>query len=210
MSLTGVLDCIHFDGSLPIHPSRLISFLPQAFFNFSKLSNTVLANKIYFFIQKKCAHKRLTSSDLKESYCKFLNIPTESWLVMEKFLGALYYTDEIKHVIDGSKRTSLQNCLSQPVYECVLKRGNLYKPTLAKLTAPERNMPILMKVATMGHFALEYLWTQIAEPLQQRFTMQFDLNTTWNFRHVIDPQVQANLFSLVNKLFQQELEVAIC
>ena len=129
---------------------------------------------------------------------------------MEKFLGALYYTDEIKHVIDGSMRTSLQNFLSQPIYECVLKRGSLYKPTLANLAAPERNMPILMKVATMGHFALEYLWTQIAEPLQQRFMMQFDLNTTWNFRHVIDPQVQVNLFSLVKKLFQQELEVTVC
>ena len=40
--------------------------------------------------------------------------------------------------------------------------------------------------------------------------MQFDRNTTWNFRHVIDPQVQVNLFSLVKKLFQQELEVTVC
>lgn len=210
MSLNGILDCIRFDESLPIHPSRLTSFLPKCFFNFSKLNNTVLANKIYFFIQKKCAHKHLTSSTLKDPYCKLLSVSTESWLVMEKFLGALYYTDEIKHVIDGSMRTSLQNFLSQPIYECVLKRGSLYKPTLSKLAAPERNMPILMKIATMGHFALEYLWTQIAEPLQQRFTMQFDLNTTWNFRHVIDPQVQVNLFSLVKKLFQQELEVTVC
>ncbi len=210
MSLSGVLDCIHFDKALPIHPSHLTSFLPEVFFNFSKLNNTVLAYKIHFFIQKKCAYKHLTSTDLENPYCKLLNIPTESWLVMEKFLGALYYTDEIKHVIDGATRTSLQNFLSQPIYECVLKRGSLYKPTLANLAALERNMPILMKVATVGHFALEYLWTQTSDALQQRFTMQFDVNTTWNFRHVIDPQVQVNLFSLVKKLFQQELEVTLC
>ena len=210
MSLSGVLDCIHFDESLPIHSSRLTSFLPESFFNFSKLNNPVLAYKIYFLIQKKCAHKSLTSADLKNPYCKLLTIPTASWLLMEKFLGALYYTDEIKHVIDGTTRTSLQNFLSQPIYECVLKRGSLYKPTLTGLAVPERNMPILMKVATMGHFVLEYLWTQITEALQQRFTMQFDLNTTWDFRHVIDPQIQVNLFSLVKKLFQQELEVALC
>lgn len=210
MSLSGVLDCIHFDKALPIHPSHLTSFLPEVFFNFSKLNNTVLAYKIHFFIQKKCAYKHLTSTDLKNPYCKLLNIPTESWLIMEKFLGALYYTDEIKHVIDGATRTSLQNFLSQPIYECVLKRGSLYKPTLANLAALERNMPILMKVATVGHFALEYLWTQTSDALQQRFTMQFDVNTTWNFRHVIDPQVQVNLFSLVKKLFQQELEVTLC
>lgn len=210
MSLNALMDCILFDESLPIHPSRLVSFLPEKFLNFSQLNNEVLVHKLYFFIQKKCAHKTLTSSHLKDPYCKFLNISTEAWSVMEKFLGALYCTDEIKRIIDGSTRTSLQNFLSQPIYECVLKRGNLYKPTLAKLSAPEGNMPILVKIATIGHFTIEYLWTQIAEPLQQRFIMQFDLNSTWNFRHVIDPQIQVNLFSLVKKLFQQELEVNLC
>lgn len=210
MSLNGVLDCIRFDESLAIHPSRLASFLPESFCNFQTLNNKILVYKIHFFIQKKCGQQTLNEKLLKDPYCKLLTIPIESWLLMEKFLGALYCTDEIKRVIDGTTRISLQNFLSQSIYECILKRGSLYKPTLSKLPTPEGTMPILMKIATMGHFALEYLWTQIAEPLQQRFTMKFDLNTTWNFRHVIDPQFQVNLFSLVKKLFQQELEVEIC
>ena len=55
MSLTGILDCIRFDESLPIHPSRLTSFLHESLFKFATLNNTVLANKIYFFEIKEIA-----------------------------------------------------------------------------------------------------------------------------------------------------------
>ena len=119
MSLNGVLDCIRFDESLAIHPSRLASFLPESFCNFQTLNNKILVYKIHFFIQKKCGQQTLNEKLLKDPYCKLLTIPIESWLLMEKFLGALYCTDEIKRVIDGTTRISLQNFLSQSIYECI-------------------------------------------------------------------------------------------
>ncbi len=210
MSLTAMLDCIVFDESLQIHPSRLIQFLPEIFFNFSAFNNKTLVHKLHFFIHKKLICNGLIPHNLKDPYCDLLKIKTENWIVMEKFLGALYCTEEIKHIIDGTTCATLQKFLSQSIYECVLKRGNLYKPALESLSVPKETLPINSKILGIGHFILEYLWTQVSDALQQRFIMQFDMNSTWNFRHVIDPQIQKTLFSLIKKLFQQELEISIC
>lgn len=210
MSLAAMLDCIIFDESLQIHPSRLVSFFPESFFNFSAFNNKTLVHKLHFFIHKTLTCKDLMPNDLKDPYCDLLKIKTENWITMKNFLGALYCTEEIQHTIDGATCASLQKFLSQSIYECVLKRGNLYKPVLESLSIPKENLPINSKILGIGHFILEYLWTQVSEALQQRFIMQFDLNSNWNFRHVIDPQIQKSLFSLIKKLFQQELEISIC
>lgn len=111
--------------------------------------------------------------------------------------------DEVKTTVDHFKKKLLLSLISEKGYDFVIRRGNLYAPTLQSIAVPTCAGELERRIRATGIFLLEYLWTQQPRPLLQRLVLKFNNGTAWNFRHVIEPNLQRQLFNVYGHLLKE-------
>ena len=74
---------------------------------------------------------------------------------------------------------------------------------LKNIAIPSYSGELEQRIHAVGKFLLEYLWTQQPQPLLQRLVLKFNDGSTWNFQHVIDPNLQQQLFNIYKHLLKE-------
>ncbi len=202
-SLNVLKKMVHVNVYEEIHPSFLVRFLPNTWKNLPNFTNASLRFRSQWLLNKSLNVQPVTLDLCEHPYMQLLDISYKSWLCLEKVWGAIYWTHEIKKLVNRQDKEDLLRYLTQEIYVFVLKMGDLYAPILN--TIPLLNVPDKLneRITSAGRFLLEYLWAQQPEPLIQRFVLKMPLGIPWNFRHVVDPVLQHKLMGLCKRLLMQ-------
>lgn len=193
-----------------IHPSFLTKFIPELFNHLSKITNTYLTFSIQNFLEKKLEILPVEKKVCLHPHAFLLMIERHQLIWLKKILGALYCLKNIRKVIDRQTKKELLEFLGEQNYHFVIKQGELYEPFIRKIKI---NLPqefSTQEIENAGQFLLEYLWCRQPECLIQRFVLRFDSLIPWDFRHVVDCELQDQLLNLCRRLLRQEEKVGLC
>lgn len=178
-----------------------VPFLKSA----KKLFNTKnrrLKAKLDAYVWHTLKLQPILSEHLKHPHYFFLSITAHQWKALLQMLGGIYCLNTVKKRIRMEERKSL-TFLSDKLYTFVVKQGNLYAPILKTIVSIESDSDHwVQSVQRSGQFLLEYLWTQQPVPLVQRFALIMPPSYSWNFRHVIDPTNQYQLYNICKHLLK--------
>ena len=193
-----------------IHESFLRKYLPDLVDFSPKISNPYLIFKIQSFLEKKLNLPAIEKKFCTHPYLFLLMQAPDQLHWLEKILGALYCIKEIKKVIDRPKKRELLDFLGEELYSFVIKQGGLYVPFIAKINITLEQDISITTIENTGHFLLEYLWCHQPDCLMQRFILRFDAAKIWDFRHVIDCDLQDQLLNLCRRLLRQKEKAGLC
>ena len=188
---------------LSVHSSFLDPYLPKALRNFTALKHPRLKFKIFAHLFRHLKLKPLSEELSQHPYCDFLDLSPQQWSTFKNLLGALYFLDEVKTTVSYFKKKLLLELISEKGYDLLLHRGSLYAPMLKNIAIPSCSGELEQRIHAVGKFLLEYLWTQQPQPLLQRLVLKFNDGSTWNFQHVIDPNLQQQLFNIYKHLLKE-------
>lgn len=188
---------------LSVHPSFLEQYLPKALHNFTELKHPRLKFKLFTHLFRQLKLKTLSEELSKHPYNDFLNLSPRQWSTFINVPGALYFLDEVKTTVNHFKKKLLLELISEKGYDLLLHRGSLYAPILKNIAIPSYSGELEQRIHAVGKFLLEYLWTQQPQPLLQRLVLKFNDGSTWNFQHVIDPNLQQQLFNIYKHLLKE-------
>lgn len=193
-----------------IHPSFLTQYIPELFDYLSKITNTYLTFSIQNFLEKKLEILPIEKKVCLHPHLFLLMIEPHQLIWLKKTLGALYCLKSIRKVIDKQKKKEMVEFLGEENYLFVIKQGELYEPFIRKIKI---NLPqefSTQEIENTGQFLFEYLWSRQPECLIQRFILRFDSSIPWDFRHVVDCELQDQLLNLCRRLLRQEEKVGLC
>lgn len=188
---------------LSVHPSFLDQYLPKALHNFTALKHPRLKLKVLAHLFHRLKLEPLFDEAAQSPYSNFLTLSPQQWSTFINLPGALYFLDEVKTTISFFKKKLLLSLLSANGYDFVIHRGNLYAPMLESIAVPPCSGELEQRICAVGKFLLEYLWTQQPQPLLQRLVLKFNSGSTWNFQHVIDPNLQQQLLNIYKHLLKE-------
>ena len=204
VSITDLKSWVAYNFELDMHPSFYEKIFPECLQPIQRFTNPCLRHKLQIFAVNKLQLLAIPPELLKHPYSKLLQYTSSKWLYLKKALGAIYCTQEIKQIIQNQQQNEISTFLSPELYHWVLHQGPLYMPLFSELENPyQQEESLVTKIDFVGKFLLEYLWTQQPESLQQRFTLKFSKNEPWNFRHVIDPNLQIKIYNLTCRFAEQ-------
>lgn len=193
-----------------IHSSFLTKCIPELYVYLSKLTNTYLTFRLQAFIEKKLNLPPIEKNVCSHPHLFLLMLEEQQLIFLKKTLGALYCLQSIRKIIDKPTKKALVEFLGEKTYFFVLKQGELYEPFIKKINI---NLPqefSTKEIEAAGQFLLEYLWCRQPDCLIQRFLLRFDASTSWDFRHVVDCELQDQLLNLCRRLLRQEEKVGLC
>lgn len=188
-----------------IHPSYLSKFLPKPLQNFSNFQSQRLKSKIALYLFHKCKLEPISKELLQHPYCCFASTSIERWNLLSYLLGALYFLQEIRKIVHHFDKQILRSLLSEPCYNLVIHRGNLYAPILQLISVPKCEGELEQRIRTAGKFLLGYLWSQQPKPWLQRFLLKMPSHKTLNFQPTVHEHLQHQLFTICKHL-QKEME----
>ena len=197
VSITDLRPWIACNFELDMHPSFYEKIFPECLRSLQRFTNPRLRYKLQIFAANKLQLLAIPPESLEHPYLKLLQYTPSKWLCLKKALGAIYCAQEIKQIIQSQQQNEISAFLSPKLYHWVLQQGPFYMPLFSDLETPCQEESLVAKIDLVGKFLLEYLWTQQSEALQQRFTLKFAKNETWNFRHVIDPNLQTKIYNFI-------------
>lgn len=193
-----------------IHTSFLTKYIPELFDYLSKITNTYLTFRIQNFLEKKLEILPIEKKVCSHPYLFLLMIEPHQLIWLKKTLGALYCLKDIRKIIDKQKKKNLLEFLGEENYLFIIKQGELYEPFIRKIKI---NLPqdfSTQGIEDAGQFLFEYLWSRQPECLIQRFVLRFNSSISWEFRHVVDCELQDQLLNLCRRLLRQEEKVGLC
>ncbi len=193
-----------------VHGTFLKKYIPELVKYLPKISNPYLIHNIQVFLNKKLKLLTVEVKYYTHPYLFLLMIDPSVLLWLKKLLGALFCLKEIKKVIDKQKKKELLAFLGEEVYFFVIKQGDLYVPFIEKINGMLEPEFSVNSIETIGQFLLEYLWCRQPECLVQRFVLRFDAGLSWNFRHVVDSDLQNQLLVLCKRLLKQREKIGLC
>ena len=198
------------NDSSNIHESFLRKYIPDLVDFSTKISNPYLIFKIQSFLEKKLNLPAIEKNFCMHPYLFLLMQEPDQLLWLEKILGALYCIKDIKKVIDKQQKRELLDFLGENLYLFTLRQGVLYVPFIEKINVTLEREFSIKTIENTGHFLLEYLWCRQPESLIQRFVLRFDAAKTWDFRHVVDRNLQDQLLNLCRRLLRQKEKADLC
>ena len=193
-----------------IHPSFLTKCIPELYVYLSRITNTYLTFRIQNFLEEKLNLSPVEKNVCSHPHLFLLMIEPHQLIWLKKTLGAVYCLQNIRKVIDKQKKKELLEYLGEETYSFVIRQGELYEPFISKINVHLPQEFSSQEVEAAGQFLLEYLWCRQPECLIQRFTLRFDSSVTWDFRHVVDCELQEQLLNLCRRLLRQEEKVGLC
>lgn len=183
-----------------IHPSFLKEILPEKLNHFSAFTNNYLFFKLQHYLDQKLNLKTLTPELCHHPLAFFLTLESQDCDWLEKTLGALCLSHEIKRVITLSEKTELIHFLGESIYDFTLKQGELHRPFLPTVNIEPSTASLVEKISVAGHFLLEYLWSKQPESLAKYFAIKMDKSISWNFNHEANLDLQQHLLILCKRL----------
>ena len=187
---------------LSVHSSFLDQCLPKALHNFTALQHTRLKFKVFTHLFRHLKLQPVSEELSQHPYNDFLALSPQQWSTFINLPGALYFLHEVRTTVGYFKKKLLLELISEKGYDFIIHRGSLYAPMLGNIAVPPCNGELKQRIHAVGKFLTEYLWTQQPQPLLQRLVLKFDNGTTWNFRHVIDPNLQQQLLNVYKHLLK--------